>query len=178
MNILYVCMSTCYSAPSRFLLRGAPDYSADTESEFHAEAHEQLRVKDLARLPRFSHISTFMTENLHWLPLIARIRFKILFLTSRVLLGLAPRYLCDSIRRPLSAASGRSLRSLDRHDLLVPRSRTATAQHRAYASVGPMLWNDLPSTIRSVIVTAGISASSRCLKTFRFSQSASDWVLL
>ena len=47
----YVCMSTCYSAPSIFLLRGAPDYSADTESEFHAEAHEQLRVKDLPRVP-------------------------------------------------------------------------------------------------------------------------------
>src|SRR5688572_28951022 len=40
-----------YSASSRFLLRGAPDYSADTESEFHAEAHEQLRVKDLPRVP-------------------------------------------------------------------------------------------------------------------------------
>ena len=48
---MYVCMSTCYSALSRFLLRGAPDYSADTESEFHAEAHEQLRVKDLPRVP-------------------------------------------------------------------------------------------------------------------------------
>src|SRR5688572_11361243 len=48
---MYVCMSTCYSAPSRFLLRGASDYSADTESEFHAEAHEQLRVKDLPRVP-------------------------------------------------------------------------------------------------------------------------------
>ena len=48
---MYVCMRTCYSAPSRFLLRGAPDYSADTESEFHAEAHEQLRVKDLPRVP-------------------------------------------------------------------------------------------------------------------------------
>src|SRR6478672_3593678 len=44
-------MSTCYRAPSGFLLRGAPDYSADTESEFHAEAHEQLRVKDLPRVP-------------------------------------------------------------------------------------------------------------------------------
>src|ERR1043165_1821526 len=40
-----------YSAPSRFLLRGAPDYSADTGSEFHAEAHEQLLVKDLLRVP-------------------------------------------------------------------------------------------------------------------------------
>src|SRR5688572_16116110 len=48
---MYVCMSTCYSAPSRFLLRGASDYSADTQSEFHAEAHEQLRVKNLPRVP-------------------------------------------------------------------------------------------------------------------------------
>ena len=44
-------MSTCYSAPSRFLLRGAPDYNADNDSEFHAEEHEQLRVKDLPRIP-------------------------------------------------------------------------------------------------------------------------------
>src|SRR5688572_19030634 len=52
-NILWYFISFIhfrYSAPSRFLLRGAPDYSADTESEFHAEAHEQLRVKDLPQV--------------------------------------------------------------------------------------------------------------------------------
>ena len=48
---LFIHFRYLYSAPSRFLLRGAPDYSADTESEFHAEAHEQLRVKDLPRVP-------------------------------------------------------------------------------------------------------------------------------
>ena len=32
-----------YSAPSSpILLRGAPNYSTDTVSEFHAEAHRQL----------------------------------------------------------------------------------------------------------------------------------------
>src|SRR6218665_3992224 len=41
-----------YSAPSNpQLLRGAPDYSTDTVSEFHAEAHNQLKVKDLAKVP-------------------------------------------------------------------------------------------------------------------------------
>jgi len=30
------------------LLRGAPDYSTDTELEFHAEAHRQLQVKGRA----------------------------------------------------------------------------------------------------------------------------------
>src|SRR6218665_3122404 len=34
-----------YSAPSSpLLLRGAPDYSTDTVSEFHTEAHRQLQV--------------------------------------------------------------------------------------------------------------------------------------
>src|SRR5678816_3594913 len=47
--VLY--LNTCYSAPARFPFKGAPDYCADAESEFHAEAHEQLRVKDLPRVP-------------------------------------------------------------------------------------------------------------------------------
>src|SRR6218665_1170577 len=41
-----------YSAPSSpLLLRGAPDYSTDTVSEFHAEAQRQLQVKDLPKVP-------------------------------------------------------------------------------------------------------------------------------
>jgi len=41
-----------YSAPSSLLLlRVAPDYSTDTVSEFHAEAHRQLYVKDLPKVP-------------------------------------------------------------------------------------------------------------------------------
>ena len=42
-----------YSAPSSPLpLRGAPDYSTDTVSEFHAEAHRQQTVgKGLAQGP-------------------------------------------------------------------------------------------------------------------------------
>src|SRR6218665_249581 len=41
-----------YSAPSSpLLLRGAADYSTDTVSEFHAEAHRQLQVKDLPKVP-------------------------------------------------------------------------------------------------------------------------------
>src|SRR6218665_2750770 len=43
-----------YSAPSSpLLLRGAPDYSTDTVSEFHAEAHRQLQVKDLPKVPKW-----------------------------------------------------------------------------------------------------------------------------
>src|SRR6218665_4125771 len=42
-----------YSAPSSPLpIRGALDYSTDTVSEFHAEAHRQLQVlQDLPKVP-------------------------------------------------------------------------------------------------------------------------------
>src|SRR5688572_10796229 len=76
----------------------------------------------IACLPCFSHILTFMIERLHWLALIACIQFKVLFLISRAILGQAPCYLCDLIRRPLSAASGCPLHLLDGHNLLVPRT--------------------------------------------------------
>ena len=41
-----------YSAPSSpLLLGGTPDYTTDTVSEFHAETHRQLQVKDLPKVP-------------------------------------------------------------------------------------------------------------------------------
>src|SRR6218665_1186528 len=40
------------STPSSpLLLRGTPDYSTDTVSAFHSEAHRQLQVKDLPKVP-------------------------------------------------------------------------------------------------------------------------------
>src|SRR6218665_2444937 len=50
--ILFIHSGHFYSAPSSPVpLRGAPDYSTDTVSEFHAEAHRQLQVKDLLKVP-------------------------------------------------------------------------------------------------------------------------------
>src|SRR6218665_1376705 len=92
------------------LLIGLPKSRlAPLQSVFNAAA------RLIARIPRFSHISTFMTEQLHWLPLSARIHFKIIFLVYKAFLGLAPSYLCKVIMRPLSAISDRPLRSLVRN---------------------------------------------------------------
>src|SRR6218665_2463298 len=49
----------------------------------------------------------------HWLPLSARIEFKLVVLVLKSKLGVAPKYLRDQIRFPLSANSHRPLRSLD-----------------------------------------------------------------
>jgi hypothetical protein len=43
---------------------------------------------------------------------------------------------------------------------------TAMAQHRAFANVGPSMWNDLPPTIRSKILLGVSSSAVRYLKSF------------
>ena len=137
----------------------------------------------IARLPRFSHISSFMVEELHWLPLSVRIQFKVLILVLKSHLGLAPKYLCDLMLRPLSATSLRPLRSSDRLDLFVPRVRTAMAQSRSFACIGPSLWNGLPPPVRSAILSGSLSSSFSKLKSCLFHRvartgSASERLLL
>src|SRR6218665_1355245 len=89
-------------------------------------------VRLIARLPRTSHISAFLFDHLHWLPLIAWIQLKFLTLIYCSHIGQAPRYLRDLIRLHSSAISLHPQRSLDRHDLFVQRARTSMAQTRAF----------------------------------------------
>jgi hypothetical protein len=104
-----------------------------------------------------------------------RIQFKVLILMLKSQLGLAPKYLCHQILRPLSAMSKRPLRSSDRLDLFVPRVRTTMAQSRSFACIGPSLWNRLPPSLRSKILSSSISTSFSHLKTFLFPRSTSHW---
>ena len=46
--------------------------------------------------PKFCRITPILME-LHWLPVRARIEFKILLITFKVIKGLAPKYLSDLI---------------------------------------------------------------------------------
>ena len=78
----------------------------------------------IARLPKSSHISSFMFNQLQWLPLSDRTEFKIIALVLKSKLGVAPKYLRDQIHSPLSATSHRPLRSLDQKVLFVPGVRT------------------------------------------------------
>jgi hypothetical protein len=47
--------------------------------------------------PKFDHITPHLTE-LHWLPVMARISFKVLLLVCKALNGMAPSYLADMVR--------------------------------------------------------------------------------
>src|SRR6218665_2014296 len=46
-------------------------------------------------IPKCGHVSSYMMDVLHWLPLQQRISYCIIYLVRRSLLGLAPAYLQD-----------------------------------------------------------------------------------
>jgi len=95
----------------------------------------------------------------------------------------APKYLRDLTRLSSSAISLRPLRSLDRHDLFVPRARTSISQTQAFAIIGPSLWNQLLPSMRSTLIYVEPGGSFRSLKTAFFALGlshlkASDWCAL
>jgi len=63
-------------------------------------------------------------------------------------------------------------------DILVHWSRTSLSQKRAFAVVGPALWNETPPALRSVMLQGISPASLHSLNAFLFctclSRSASD----
>jgi len=101
----------------------------------------------LLRIPRFGHISSAITNTLHWLPVHERVTFKVCCLVWNCVAGTGPAYLrelcvwssVDSVRR---------LRSSDMSLLKVPYCRSATTQRRGFVIVGPAAWNGLPLQLR------------------------------
>src|SRR6218665_192492 len=94
-----------------------------------------------------------------------------LTLIFKAQLGLAPIYLVDVILHPHSASSNHPLHSLNRLDLFVPHSRTALAQSRSFASIGPTLWNALSPSLHFTFHSGSLSSSFPSLKTYFFSWS-------
>jgi len=85
------------------------------------------------------------SRELHWLPVEARIKFKLAVLTYRTLSTGRPSYLASMLS---FYTPSRSLRSMDTRQLTVPRIKTQFAG-RAFAHSAPVLWNTLPDNLRS-----------------------------
>ena len=110
---------------------------------------------------RYDHISPTLDE-LHWLPVVKRIHFKILLLTFKAINGLAPNYISNLI----SVSNNKSLRSANQLALnRGPRVKTSNYGDRAFAVAAPLLWNRIPVTIRSA---GSIEQFKSKLKTFLF----------
>ena len=99
------------------------------------------------RLKKFDHITTALQDQLQWLRIGERVKFKLCTMVFKCLNNCAPSYLADNIR-PLSDDPNRlRLRSAKSADVFVPATKTK-AGDRAFRVAGPRVWNSLPASIK------------------------------
>jgi len=111
------------------------------------------------------HITPLLA-NLHWLPVTARIQFKIALLTFKTLTTHQPSYIDDLLQQHRPS---RQLRSSDHNLLEIPRMRTGFAQ-RSFTYSAPHIWNTLPRDITgNLYVTT--NTFKKKLKTFYYATS-------
>ena len=124
----------------------------------------QLIQNAAARLvfnqPKRTHVTPLLVT-LHWLPIVARIKFKCLSLAYRTLTGSAPSYFNSLIK---VYTPNRPLRSSD-ECLLCRPPLNAGSNSGFFSSVVPCWWNELPSALRS---NKSFGSFKRGLKAYLF----------
>ena len=109
----------------------------------------------------YDHITPIL-KNLHWLPVKARIDFKILLITYKILYGYCPIYLNNLI---YLLHSSYNLRSTSTNLLRQPRYLRKHYGNRILSYSAPWLWNSLPLNIRSA---TSVEIFKKLLKTHLF----------
>jgi hypothetical protein len=95
-----------------------------------------MAARIISQTPIMDHITPVLRQ-LHWLPVRARINYKLCYLTFRCLKGLAPEYLSE--RLTLAATP----RLAAAHYLV-----GTTERSRQFSSMATAAWNVLPSNVR------------------------------
>ena len=123
---------------------------------------QNLAARIVPRIPKYDHFSPVL-KALHWLPVKARILFKILVLIYKSVNGISPPYLCDMA---IICEPCRSLRSAQQWLLFIPKAKCITLGERGFSVAGAREWNKLPLGI----MQAGTIAIFKIkLKTYLFS---------
>jgi hypothetical protein len=107
------------------------------------------------------HITPLL-KNLHWLPVNARIQYKVALLVYKALHGLAPSYL-----ESLFQKRTRDPRLRQIYDVtdLQPQRKVKEASKQALGQVGPTVWNNIPPAVRH---SASLPLFKKNLKTYLF----------
>ncbi|KAK2181450.1 hypothetical protein NP493_397g00018 [Ridgeia piscesae] len=110
--------------------------------------------------PVYSEYKTRLCE-LHWLPIVCRVDFKLLVFTYKAMHNDAPVYLCELV---CPYQPTRTLRSANNNMLQVKRTRTK-AGDCSFAVAAASLWNNLPTVIN---ICDNLTSFKRLLKTHFF----------
>ena len=101
---------------------------------------------------KFDHITPPLRDVLHWLPVHQQILYKVAATAFDCIRDTGPtyfRHVCSQV----SDVSGRAhFRSAERHDMLVPRTRTELGR-RSLQVAAPTVWNSLPAHLRLTLIS-------------------------
>jgi len=111
------------------------------------------------------HMKPILAD-LHWLPIAARIDYKIALLTFKTLVLKQPSYLHELVHVHQPTRSLRSTKQLNR--LHVNSSRTSFGS-RAFCHAAPAVWNSLPHELTNDL--SSLITFKRGLKTFMYCRS-------
>ena len=90
-------------------------------------------------IPKFSHISLAIRNELHWLPVQCPFQYKICILVRNCIVGSLPHYLQELCLPVASVLGHQHLRSAGRNNLLVPQFCTVNYRLRGFSISGPRL---------------------------------------
>ena len=96
----------------------------------------------------YRHSMTEYMKQCHFLPVKARVNFKICLMVFKCLNGLAPRYLDERLTPKSSLESLRIAK--DKYLLEKPALDKTNYKNRRFSVVAPQIWNCLPYSIRSI----------------------------
>ncbi len=111
--------------------------------------------------PKRAHVTPLFVS-MHWLPVVACIKFKTLMLAYKTTTGSAPTYFHSLLRIYIP---WRNLRSVSKRRLVVPSQRGTKSLSRTFSFTVPGWWNELPSPIRN---TEPLTIFKQHLKTHLF----------
>ena len=164
----YVNMDAAKTLASAFMLSKF-DYCNALMAALPAEKINSLQriqnnaARMITKRPKRSHVTPILKQ-LHWLPVKARIDYKILTLCYRCITeNDYPSYMKDLIA---IYTPTRSLRSSSDSTLLAqPRAKLKTSGERSFSFIAPKIWNKLPRNIRE---SPTLSTFKKNLKTYLF----------
>ncbi len=148
---------TCKLDNLNSILAGIPDYAIHKLQMVQNNAARLITKKD--------HITEVLID-LHWLPIEARIDYKILLLVYKTLNGLGPAYLEDMLQFKQHKRETRS--SDDLLMLAFPKTHFKTLGDRSFTFTAVDQWNVLPLELRA---SPSLSTFKEHLKTFLFKRS-------
>ena len=108
------------------------------------------------------HITPIL-KDLHWLPVVCRIKYKMLLLTFKCMKKISPDYLANLPKKRIAPRVTRS--AADEHLLETKRTHLVTAGDRSFAHVAPNLWNELPYSLRA---SNSLVSFKKLLETYLF----------